>query len=57
MPRKLTATLAVRIDPEADRLCRELEQTVELPANRIVEEALRSLKADLDRRHPSEMAA
>ena len=57
MPSKLTAALAVRISPEADRLRRELEQTLNLPANRVVEEALRRLKADLARTHASEQAA
>ena len=50
MPSKLTAALAVRISAEAEQLRRELEAAMKLPANRIVEAALRSLKADLDRR-------
>lgn len=49
MPSKLTASLTVRVSPEIDRLRRDLEQAMRLPANRVVEEALRRLKADLDR--------
>ena len=49
MPSKLTASLTVRVSPEVDRLRRDLEQAMRLPANRVVEEALRRLKADLDR--------
>src|SRR5215831_8254582 len=49
MPSKLTASLTVRISPEVDRLRRELEQVMGLPANSLVEVALRRLKADLDR--------
>jgi hypothetical protein len=49
MPSKLTASLTVRVSPEVDQLRRELELAMRLPANRVVEEALRCLKADLDR--------
>jgi hypothetical protein len=57
MPSKLTATLAVRITPEAEQLRRELQQTLNSPANKVVEEALRHLKTDLTRCGASEQAA
>jgi hypothetical protein len=57
MPSKLTASLTVRVSPEVDRLRRELEQAMKLPANRVVEEALLRLKADLDRCRASESTA
>ena len=57
MPSKLTASLTVRVIPEVDRLRRELEQAMKLPANRVVEEALLRLKADLDRCRASESTA
>jgi|HubBroStandDraft_3_1064219.scaffolds.fasta_scaffold1992020_1 hypothetical protein len=57
MPSKLTASLTVRVSPEVDRLRRELEQSMRLSANRVVEEALRRLKADLDRCHAQEPTA
>jgi hypothetical protein len=57
MPSKLTASLTVRVSPEVDRLRRELEQSMRLSANRVVEEALRRLKADLDRCHALEPTA
>ena len=56
-PSKLTASLTVRVSPEADQLRRELEQRLKLPANRVVEQALRSLKADLNRGRGAETAA
>jgi hypothetical protein len=56
MPSKLTASLTVRVSPEVDRLRRELEQVMGLPANGLVEEALRRLKADLDRCREPEQA-
>jgi hypothetical protein len=56
-PSKLTAALTVRVSPEADQLRRELEQVMRLPANRVVEAALRSLKADLSRGRVTESAA
>jgi hypothetical protein len=46
---KITAQLTVRVSPEVDHLRRELQEAMRLPANRVVEEALRRLKADLDR--------
>jgi hypothetical protein len=49
MSTKLTAALAVRVSAEADQLRRELERVMRLPANRVVEAALKSLKADLER--------
>jgi hypothetical protein len=54
---KLTASLTVRVSPEADQLRRELEQTLNLSANRLVEEALRRLKADLIQCSASETVA
>jgi hypothetical protein len=39
----LTAALAVRISPEADRLRWELQTALKQPANKIVERALRAL--------------
>jgi hypothetical protein len=45
----LTAALAVRISPEADRLRRELQAVLKEPANKIVERALRALKAEVER--------
>ena len=48
MPSKLTASLMVRVSPEVDQIRRELEQAMRLPAYRVVEEALRRLKADFD---------
>jgi hypothetical protein len=56
MPSKLTASLTVRVSPEVDRLRRELEQLMGLPANGLVEVALRRLKADLDRCRGPEQA-
>jgi hypothetical protein len=56
-PSKLTASLNIRVSPEADELRRELQQAMRLPANKIVEEALRSLKADLNRGRAAESAA
>lgn len=50
MSGKLTAALTVRVSPEADRLRRELEAEMELPANRVIEAALQSLKTERDRR-------
>jgi hypothetical protein len=50
MSSKLTAALTVRVSPEADRLRRELEAEMELPANRVIEAALQSLKTERDRR-------
>jgi hypothetical protein len=49
MSSKLTAALTVRVSPEADRLRRELEAEMKLPANRIIEAALQSLKTELER--------
>jgi hypothetical protein len=49
MSSKLTAALTVRVSPEADRLRRELEAEMKLPANRVVEAALHTLKAELER--------
>jgi hypothetical protein len=48
----LTAALAVRISPETDRLRRELQTALKEPANKIVERALRALKAEVERRQP-----
>jgi hypothetical protein len=45
----LTAALAVRISPEADRLRRELQAALKEPANKIVERALQALKAEVQR--------
>ena len=39
----------VRISPEADRLRRELQAALNQPANKIVERALRALKAEVER--------
>jgi hypothetical protein len=50
MSGKLTAALTVRVSAEADRLRRELEAEMELPANRVIEAALQSLKTERDRR-------
>jgi hypothetical protein len=49
MSSKLTAAHTVRVSPEADRLRRELEAEMKLPANRIIEAALQSLKTELER--------
>jgi hypothetical protein len=49
MSSKLTAALTVRVSPEADRLRRELEAEMKLPANQVVEAALHTLKAELER--------
>jgi hypothetical protein len=57
MPSKLTAALNLRVSPEADQLRRELERRMRLPAYRVVEEALRSLKAYLNRDRATETAA
>lgn len=46
---KLTAALTVRVSPETDQLRRELEVEMKLPANRVVEAALQTLKAELKR--------
>ena len=46
---KLTAALTVRDSPETDQLRRELEAEMKLPANRVVEAALQTLKAELER--------
>jgi hypothetical protein len=56
-PSNLTAALTVRVSPEADQLRRELQQAMRLPANRVVEAALRALKADLNRGRAAESAA
>ena len=50
----LTAALAVRISPEADRLRWELQAVLKQPANKIVERALRALKAEVERHAESE---
>jgi hypothetical protein len=49
MSGRLTASLTVRVSPEADRLRRELEAEMKLPANRVVEAALHTLKSELER--------
>jgi hypothetical protein len=49
MASRLTAALTVRVSPEADRLRRELEAELNLPANQVVEAALQSLKSELER--------
>ena len=49
MSGRLTAALTVRVTPEADRLRRELEAEMKLPANRVIEAALHTLKAELER--------
>ena len=46
---KLTAALTVRVSPETDQLRRELEAEMKLPANRVIEAALQTLKAELER--------
>ena len=56
-PSKLTAALTVRVSPEADQLRRELEQRLKLPANRVVEQALLALKAQLHNRSPRALEA
>ena len=45
----LTAALAVRISPEADRLRWELQAALKQPANKVVERALVALKAEIER--------
>jgi hypothetical protein len=50
----LTAALAVRISPEADRLRWELQAALKQPANKIVERALWALKAEMKRHAESE---
>jgi hypothetical protein len=49
MSSKLTAALTVRVSPEADQLRRDLEAEMKLPANRVIEAALQSLKTELER--------
>jgi hypothetical protein len=50
MSGRLTAALTVRVSPEADQLRRELEAAMKLPANRVIEAALHTLKDELERR-------
>ena len=50
MSGRLTAALTVRVSPEADQLRREIEAEMKLPANRVIEAALHTLKDERDRR-------
>jgi hypothetical protein len=55
MSGRLTAALTVRVSPEADQLRRELEAEMKLPANRVIEAALHTLKDELERRRPTQV--
>jgi hypothetical protein len=55
MAGRLTAALTVRVSPEADQIRRELEAEMKLPANRVVEAALHTLKDELERRKSTQV--
>jgi hypothetical protein len=47
----------LRVDPPSDERRRRLQDLTRLPTSRLVEEALRSLEADLERRGAVEPTA